>query len=73
MADAGRRTLLCQSLGRARRDMFQDSCGGKPFPCLYHAYPDEVLSRPDGFLAHTTQRMMACGAGQAGGHTMSQQ
>lgn len=38
----GRCSASCQSLGRARRDMFQDSCGGKPFPCLYHAYPDEV-------------------------------
>lgn len=46
MADAGRRALLCQSLGRARRDMFQDSCGGKPFSCLYHAYPDAVSHSP---------------------------
>lgn len=53
--------------------MFQDSCGGKPFLCLYHAYPDEVLSRPDGFLAHAMWRMMACGADQAGGRTASQQ
>lgn len=29
---AGGCSASCQSLGRARRDMFQDSCGGKPFP-----------------------------------------
>lgn len=75
---AGRRcSASCHSLGRARRDMFQDSCGGKPFPCLSHAYPDEVshsLCWTDlmGSLP-TLWRMMACGAGQAGGHTMFQQ
>lgn len=42
MLAGGHCSASCQSLGRARRDMFQDSCGGKPFPCLYHAYPDEV-------------------------------
>lgn len=46
MLAGGRCSVSCQSLGRARRDMFQDSCGGKPFPCLYHAYPDEVSHSP---------------------------